>query len=195
MIEYLILDYNRPEEAKILVESIKLHSAFDHSVTFLSNGGEQDYAKDLQEKGLIDNLILNKFNSGEGGGATQLFAQCQTEYAFYIEVDQSLIEPLRQEQIDRWINILESGEYHCIDLSGDQNQGKYSMRAQFIGAHFWNSISKTIGGPGPWHNITWTEGVIHRYFIDNDLKIFRPPSPSGHARRVFKDRGLWRVRR
>ena len=75
MVEYLILDYEREEESTLLLNSIKQYSKFSHTVTFLSNGGSQDYVKKLKNQGLIDKLILNEVNVGCGAGTIQLFAQ------------------------------------------------------------------------------------------------------------------------
>ena len=150
MIEYLILDYNRAAEAKVLLESIKELSDFEYSISYLSNGGEQEYVKDLRKQGLIDNLILNKRNVGCGAGTIQLFAQCRTKYAFYIQVDHAQQYPLTQKTIDYFIERLESGESHCLGLSGDQARNrKYSERAHFINVAFYNSIPKSIGGAWP----------------------------------------------
>jgi hypothetical protein len=177
MIEYLILDYNRPTEARALLESIKKYSSFEYSVSYLSNGGPQDYVKKLHTEGFIDNLILNNRNTGCGGGTIQLFSQCETEYAFYIQVDHILSRPLEKEFIGSCINLLQNG-IHCIDLAGNQGNPHYaySERAQFINVEFYNSIPKCPGGPGPWGRpgIEWTEKSVQDYFSSNGLQIAAP---------------------
>ena len=120
MVEYLILDYERKEEARLLLNSIKKYSKFDYTVTFLCNGGEQSYAKKLKEEGLIDKLILNQVNTGSGGGTVQLFAQCETEYALYIQVDQILSAELTDKHIGAFIHLIENEGYCYVDLAGDQ---------------------------------------------------------------------------
>ena len=187
-VEYLILDYNRPNEAQELLKSVKDYSHFDHSVTYLANGGELDYGKELHSEGLIDNLILNKRNVGCGAGTIQLFAQSETKYSLYIQVDHVLSQPITQALIDGWIDVLKSGQAHCVSLSGDQNQGKYSERAQLINTYFYNSIPKGIGGPGPWSNTQWTEYSMHHYFLKHKLGIHIAPEMP------FRDRGKWSVR-
>ena len=170
MVEYLILDYERKEEARLLLNSIKKYSKFDYTVTFLCNGGEQSYAKKLKEEGLIDKLILNQVNTGSGGGTVQLFAQCETKYALYIQVDQILSAELTDRHINAFIDLIENKGYCYVDLAGDQCNGIYSERAQFINTKFYNSIPKSVGGAGPWHGMTWTEEHIQNYIKDNTLK-------------------------
>lgn len=192
-IEYLILDYNRPLEAEHLLNSIKAHSEFDYSISYLSNGGEQDYARKLHNEGLIDNLILNSRNTGCGAGTIQLFSQCATQYAFYIQVDHVLQFKITADVIRQWIELLESGQYHCIDLAGDQGnpKGAYSERAQFLETSFYNSIPKSIGGPGPWSNMPWTEANVGEFFIQNKLKIAHVLA---NGRPLFADTGKWSMR-
>ena len=190
MIEYLILDYQRPQEAKNLLESIKANSHFDYEVTYLSNGGDQTYVKDFKKKGLINNLILNPRNVGCGAGTIQLFSNCQSEYAFYIQVDHILSQPITSDGITQFTSLIKDQGFSCVDLAGNQGnpRGTYSERAQFINVEFYNSIPKSIGGPGPWNSIRWTEKCIQDYFSDNDLKIAHL-SPV-----IFSDAGKWSVR-
>lgn len=187
-IEYLILDYNRPQEAKRLLESIKEKSHFDYSVSYLSNGGEQEYVKELEQQGLIDNLILNKRNTGCGAGTIQLFAQCASEYALYVQVDQELQLPITQQDITSFIDLLKEGNFNYIDLAGDQAQGIYSERAQFINTFLYNSIPKAIGGPGPWDGVFWTESSMQLYQREHPFKAFTLLPPP------FRDKGKFTVR-
>ena len=73
IIDFLILDYNRPVESLLCLKSIKRHAKFDHNIVYLSNGGEQEYVYDYYKQGLIDKLILRKYNSGCGLGTRELF--------------------------------------------------------------------------------------------------------------------------
>lgn len=202
MIEYLILDYEREEEARLLLESIEKYSKFDYTVTFLSNGGDQTYAKKLKEEGLIDKLILNQVNTGSGGGTVQLFAQCETKYAFYIQVDHILAAELNREHINAFIDLVENQGYCYVDLAGDQCHGVYSERAQFINTEFYNSIPKSVGGAGPWHEMPWTEEYVQNYIKDNNLK-YKSVYFEGDSRHqlgektklpVFLNNGKWSYR-
>jgi len=51
MTEILILDFNRPEELKTLLESIQANAKFEKDVIVLNNGGER-YADQYKEEGL-----------------------------------------------------------------------------------------------------------------------------------------------
>jgi hypothetical protein len=192
MIEYLILDYEREEEARLLLESIKQYSKFDYTVTFLSNGGKQSYAKKFKEEGLIDKLVLNQVNTGSGGGTVQLFAQCEAEYALYIQVDHILAAELNQEHINAFIDLVENQGYCYVDLAGDQCNGVYSERAQFINTKFYNSIPKSVGGAGPWHDMPWTEEYMQNYIKDNNLK-YRSVYFTGEKAKlpIFLNNGKW----
>ncbi len=196
MIEYLILDYEREQEANTLLESIKKYSDFDYKVTFLSNGGRQDYVLKLKENNLIDNLILNKDNVGCGAGTIQLFAQCKSKYAFYIQVDHILAGKIDQKFIDAMINSIEIDQCSYIDLSGDQGGGVYSERAQFMDVAFYNSIPKAIGGPGPWDHIEWTEKYVQDYIKNNNLKYksFFFLDEKNRKIPIFLDAGKWSYR-
>ena len=188
--EYLILDYQRPHEARQLLESIKTYSDFDYEVTYLSNNGEQEYINSLKSDGLIDTLLLNPRNIGCGAATMQLFSNCQTEYAFYIQVDHTLVQPITRDVINQFTSLLKDHDYSCVDLAGDQAnpRGGYSERAQFINVEFYNSIPKTIGGPGPWNHIRWTEKCVQDYFKKNNLKIAHIDPL------LFRDAGKWSVR-
>ena len=82
----LILDYNRPKESELLLASIKKYANFNYKIIYLSNGGEQDYAIDYYNKGLIDKLILRKHNSGCGLGTRELFNDfdIDSDFVFYM---------------------------------------------------------------------------------------------------------------
>jgi hypothetical protein len=194
-IEYLILDYNRPEEAKKLLDSIKSNSKFEYKITYLDNGSSEKYAEHLKNQGLIDNLIVNKKNNGCGAGSIQLFAQSFADYAFYVQVDQLQLGIIDSNFIESMVKLIENDGYSYIDLAGDQGHGNYSERAQFISPAFYNSIPKSIGGPGPWSEIKWTEECIQNYIKNNNLKyksIYI--NHSGRNYPIFADCGKWSVR-
>lgn len=196
MVEYLILDYEREFEAEQLLNSIKQYSNFEYTVTFLSNGGRNDYAIKFKEQGLIDKLIINETNVGCGAGTIQLFAQAKTKYAFYIQVDQVLNAHIDESTIKKLIDLIEINKYSYVDLSGDQGGGIYSERAQFISVDFYNSIPKSIGGPGPWDHIKWTEECIQNYIKDANLPIANIYAIDSNKKPfpIFTDAGKWSYR-
>lgn len=168
-ISYLILDFMRPKESSICLESLKQHSRFPYQVIYLSNGGVQDYVIDHYNKGLIHKLILNKKNTGLGFGTTDLFKICDTRYAIYVQSDQYLRRTFAQDEVEFLISFFDTAKDNkaikSISLAGDQCQGKYSERAHIIDVNFYNSISnKPNGGAGPYHDIEWNEGYIQRHY-------------------------------
>ena len=191
-IEYLILDYNREEEADALLNSIRKYSNFDYTISYLDNGSNKDYPQKLTQKYNIDNFILNKRNSGCGAATIQLFAQAKGDYCFYIQVDHELIFEINKEIIDLMINKIENENYAYIDLAGNQGHGKYSERAQFINTNFYNKIPKGIGGPGPWSHILWTEASVQNFIKDNNLQFL---TLNGHNNiPPFIDKGKYGLR-
>lgn len=185
----LILDYNRPKESELCLYSIKKHAKFNHKITYLSNGGKQDYPYDFYEKNLIDKLILRKQNSGCGLGTRELFNDfdIDSEYVIYVQCDQYMIRDVDQDEIEYYIsNIKENILY--VDLAGNQGGGKYSERAHLINKNIYNKIPNTIGGPGPFANKKWTEESIQHYMKDNKLS-FISVNPL-----VFADNGKFSIR-
>jgi hypothetical protein len=191
-IEYLILDYKRHEEAEILLNSIRKHSNFEYTISYLDNGSNEDYPHKLAEKYNIENLISNKINIGGGAGAIQLFAQTRADYCFFIQVDHQLVFDINKEIINFMINKIENENFAYIDLAGNQGGGQYSERAQFINPYFYNSIPKTAGGPGPWTSIPHTESCIQDYINNNNLKFI---TINGHNNiPFFLDKGKYSLR-
>jgi len=187
-ISYLILDYQKPEESKVCLESIHKNSKFDYQVIYLSNGGEQDYVLDYYKAGLIDKLILNKKNSGSGCATVDLYNICDTNYAFYVQNDQELIAEIRSQDVEFMIDMLRH-EYSCIDLAGAQaGINRFSERVSLMNVKFYNQIPKlSVGGPGPLNFCKYLEQVVQEYFAENNLKIM-------HCQPAFKDNGKWSIR-
>jgi len=202
----LILDHNQFQEAKILLESIEQCARFDKKIYYLANGNTEDYAHEFYRQGLIDVLIVNKKNNGGGFGTMQLFQSCDTEYAFYIQADQYFRRRVTQASVDSWVKVLEEHptpdktehwQGHkkrgatmipLIDLAGDQGNGQYSERGQFINVDFYNSVPREGGGPGPYHHLEWTENSMQKYIQDKKLEIV-VVQPL-----IIADAGKWAVR-
>ena len=187
MIEILILDYNRPKELEELLLSIDRFCKFKKKVVVLNNGGER-YADVHQTNRLIDKVIHNQINVGCGLGTIQLFSQCESDYAFYIQVDHELIAPIYQADIKNMVEMLEEKGFDYIDCAGDQGQGKYSERAQFINRNYYLSIPKMAGGPGALDDLKWTEECVQ----EAHPKFFTIRLPNGFP--PFIDKGKDSVR-
>lgn len=169
MTEILILDFNREDELKTLLDSIKYFANFEKRVVVLNNGGER-YADKYKDKGLIDEVIHNRVNIGCGAATVQLFAQCRSDYAFYIQVDHELQYELTEEHIKLFKDSLtKNNQIFYVDLNGDQGHGKYSERAQFINRNKYLSAPISFGGPGPLEDLLWSEESIQNYMAENNL--------------------------
>jgi hypothetical protein len=192
-VSFLVLDYNKPEETLICLESIKKRANIDKEVVLLSNGGNQDHVLQYYKNGLIDRLILNRENSGCGNGTVQLFESCQTEYAFYVQNDQFLGYPLVQSLIDNFIDVLEfDPTIFCIDVAGQQaGHNVYSERAHFIKVSRYLKVDKGIpgqlGGPGPFNFNRYTEQYVQEHCKINNLSVV-------HTTPLFFDNGKWSIR-
>lgn len=191
LVSYLILDYNRPLETKLCLESIKNNSFFGYKTIFLCNGGDnQDYAIDLYKQGFIDKLILRKDNSGCGNGTVELAESCETKYFIYVQSDQILGVKFSKELLNNFINLMENQKINYIDLSGNQGGGKFTERAGILNTEFYKSIPKgekgKFGGPGPFNNERYVESYVQEFFQKNNIGF-----PSYH---LFIDNGKWSIR-
>lgn len=174
LITYLVLDYERPQESELCLNSLKICSKFDYEVVYLSNGGNQDYVYDYYKQGLIDKLILRKKNSGCGLGTRELFNDfnLKNDYVIYVQCDQFLCRTFSEAELKYYIGFLETNQYFYIDLAGNQGHGNYSERAHLISKSNYNKIPNGIGGPGPYADSIWTEKYVQDYIKNNNLNFF-----------------------
>ena len=186
-VSYLILDFNRPQEGRILLESLKQFANHDKEIVYLTNGGSSDYAYDFYKEGLIDTLIIKKHGDGGGFGQTDLFRYCKTKFAFFVQVDQRLIREINEDLIKYFVNLLNT--HKCVDLNGDQSRrDAWTDRAHFIDCEFFNSLGPFPNfGPGLDHGL-WNERYLQDKFKDNNYKI-------AHIEPLFfQDMGKYSVR-
>jgi len=189
-ISILFLDFNKPEESKLALESIHKNAKFDYKLIYLSNGGDQDYVLDFYKNGLINNLILNKQNNGLGYGTEDLFRFCETEFAIYWQNDQIMGREVTQEEINYYINTLKNNlKVGAISLAGlPCGNNTYSERASIINTKFYNSIPKTHGGCGPFNHLKYNEQAIQEFFKENNY-LFLPISNN-----IVIDNGKYTIR-
>ncbi len=188
----LILDFNRKDEGRALLESLKKFANFNKDIVYMCNGGDSQYAYDFYKDGLIDTLIIKKHGDGGGFGQTDLFRYCKTKYAFFIQVDHELTDEINEYTINHFIQLLNNG-YKCIDLNGDQsNRGAWTDRAHFIDVEFFNNLGPFPNfGPGL-DDGKWNEQHLQEKFKDNNYKIAHIHQVIGKA--LFRDCGKWSVR-
>lgn len=197
-IEILILDYNRPEELKLLLESLRENAKFDKDVVVLNNGGNR-YADEYKEQGLCDRVIHFDRGVGCGFGTIHLFAQCRTEYAFYIQVDHYLAYELNDRDIDGFVEKIDKEGYFYVDVAGDQGHGSASERASFFNVFDYMSMERVGGGPGCWNHLKWTEESLQDHMRDRGLKYYSFYQSAWLGDRMVKlppfiDNGKWSVR-
>ena len=99
MIDILVLDFNKSDESRRLLESINQHCKFDHRVVFLDNGSDEKYARIFKDEGLIDKLIENPKNEGLGTGTRQLFEEARCEYTIYAQNDQYIWRDFNENEL------------------------------------------------------------------------------------------------
>lgn len=187
-VSYLVLDYNRPVESALCLNSIKENTKFPYELIYLSNGGTQDYVWKFYQDGLIDKVIFNKENSGLGFGTTDLFDACKTKWALYVQNDQFLGREYTEEELDKQIAKIEGSDttIASIGLAGDPCKGEYSERAHLINTDFYNAIpNKPNGGAGPYHHIEWNEGFMQKYYEFEGYEHYIWPEL------LFGDNGAW----
>lgn len=187
ILSVLVLGYMKPDEAFECLESIRRHVRVPYKLIYLDNGGAPDYAWDLYKEGLCDVLISKRYGRGGGYGQTDLFRYCDTEYALFVQCDQTMRHDLTPTVFAHFIKLLDT--YQCIDLNGDQsNKGIWTDRAHLIKTDFFNSfVPFPNGGPGN-DAAPWNEAYLQRAFALNGYTI-------AHIRpAMFSDEGKWSVR-
>lgn len=188
----LVLDYNRPQETKLCLESIASKCSINKEVIYLANGNyDVNYAFNFYKQGLIDKLIVNKKNNGGGFGTIQLVNNSFNDYILWIECDCEIQANLDNELLSQLIELLNSG-YSAIDLTDAiSGNNTYSGRCFLMNREFYNSIKKDVdgvyGGPGPYNNVRYLESFIQEYFKTNDLKV-------AHLFNFIKDNGKFSIR-
>jgi hypothetical protein len=177
-LSFLLLDYNRPNELNMVLNSIKSHVKLNYQIIVHANGGEQNYHIDLYKNNLITKLILNKENNGAGFGSIDLFNYCNTDYAFYIEGDQTFIRDFTKEELNLWKSKIEKDNYEFISPIGNATQGEFSQRAFFTKTLFYRQLSLNMpcGGPGPYCEKNTNENFTQKYLLNtNKLYNVNPP--------------------
>ncbi len=189
MLDFLILDYNRPVESKLCLESIHRHTKFPFNITYLSNGGKQDYPIDFYKQGLIDKLILRKDNSGCGLGTRELFNDfnLDNDWVAYIQSDQYMIRDFEFKEFEEFKQKIIIDWNMYVDLAGNQGHGQYSERAHMMLKSDYRKIPNGIGGPGKYADYKWTEQCVQEYMKQYNLKFFTAPI-------LFADNGKISIR-
>jgi hypothetical protein len=182
-----ILDFFQESESRELLMSLAENLLIDVNILFIDNGTPKNYSKQFLNDGLIDELIINDSNLGCGPATVQMYDYCKTPYLIYVQSDQRLNQKIDADSMNGMIRALD--EYHCIDLAGNQGNGKFSERANMMKTEFYKRIPKpTLGGPGITNDQKYVEEWVQDFFADNNCII-------AHVRpTVFSDEGYYSVR-
>ena len=206
-VSFLLLDYLRPESARVCLNSIHKNVKFPKKIIYCHNG-EADYAFKFLKDGLIDELIMPKDNSGLGLGTRALYAACFSEIAIYWQIDQIMGRSFEQAEIDELESLLkfkpqdDMPKYPSISLAGPVcGSGVFSERANVMLTKTYKSMEEAIplgaGGAGPWHHLPWREGAIQDFYKKNGYLHFTEwpqlAIDNGHdAVRQNPDGSIWR---
>ena len=192
----LVLSYGKGYETDQCLISIKNFVQVPHKTILLANGNTHQtddlylmwptYATDKYWD--INTIILNQKNNGCGYGTSQLFHTADTKYCITIQNDCLFSSYYTPELHAYLIEQLENGVF-CIDLAGNQGQGKYSERAVLWKRERWLAIEDMPnGGPGPFAHLKWNEEHIQDYIKDNGLNY------CSLEQRLVADNGKYTVR-
>lgn len=176
-LSFLVLDYNRPVELRKTLSSIRERVKIsDYQIIVHANGGEQSYHIEYYKQGLIDKLILNKWNNGAGYGCSDLFNYCNTEWAFYLEGDQLFIRDFTDEELAKWKKSFNSPKVKFISPVGLATGGQFTQRAFFTNVPFYKELAKNMpnGGPGYYKDRDTNEHFVQVYIEQNDLILVTP---------------------
>lgn len=185
-----VLDYLKPIETRLCLQSLRAHLKVPHKIIYQDNGGgpDQSYVWQLYQDGLCDVLISKRRGGGGGVGQTDLFRFSDAPYTLFVQSDQVMLADITPELFDVFKQTLE-GESQCIDLNGDQSRrGVWTDRAHLIKTAFFNSLGPFPNG-GPGNDATpWNEAHLQKAFTDNGYQICHV------APVLFGDHGVWSVR-
>lgn len=197
MTEFLLLDFQRPKETELCVNSIRKHAKINHKIRLLHNGPAEEYHGDLLQSGAIDYLHCNDANLGCGMGIMQLFLYCKTPFCFFVQVDQILNQNITPELIGKFKIEINKGGVSYIDVAGNQGHGKFSERAAFIPVDWYNSIPKVPAGPGPFSHLKWTEECVQEHMEQNKQRfksVFLFTDIGKYSIRSNPDGSVWKHR-
>lgn len=186
-----LLDYNRPKESERCLRSIRQHFSIPRDqwrVLYLSNGGNQDKARQWYDEGLIDTLVLNKRNWGCGIAMKQMAQAALTKWVMMVQTDQYVVRSYTEAEFDDQLDFL-IGQPNAfyLDLAGNQGQGRASERAHLVNRRRYLDLPEmddVIGGPGPFAQSKWTE----RHLQDCNIQFATASLP------LFADNGAWSER-
>lgn len=195
----LALDYAKPIESRLCLESVKRHVKVPHTVIFCDNGGGEDYPLQFVREGLVDQLIVNRDSRGLGLGTRDLFAASFARYSLYLQNDQVIVRDFGQDELDYLSTLFgatvegDGRAVVSISLAGSPcGPGVYSERAHLILTEQYKLWERNAvlpyHGAGPYHDGTWREAVIQAFYKTHNRIHFE------HLPPLVQDNGVYAVR-
>lgn len=174
-ISILILDYNRPQNLYMCLESIKQFVKFKCEVNVLINGGDPNPAYNLFLNHIPSRITFSKQNEGSSLGILRLVQSCSTKYFIFLQSDNMFKREFSQEEVDQMIQNLERDEVGAIDLTGMVPEGcQFSERAFIMKTDLYLSQDEITGyGTGPFFNPKElnSEQVITNFIYKNGKMV------------------------
>jgi hypothetical protein len=169
------LDYAKPIESRILLESIKRHVKFPVKVVFVDNGSNEDYSYQFLKEGLVDQLIVNKESLGLGLGTRDAVNAVFGPYYLMAQNDQLFGRDFTYQEFEHIKNLLESEHIMSVSLAG-ANCGPqvYSERGYIMKTQLYKFMEHRIplgyAGAGKFHDAgDWREAQIQNFYKNNNL--------------------------
>lgn len=204
-----VLDFQKPAETRLCLESIRRHVKVPHKVVYYHNGGSADYPYQLFHEGLVDTLIQTRVNNGLGVGTRDVMAASHSRYTIYHQNDQVFIRDLTETDFEAMTKVLSGSELLpggsrstlTISLAGSPcGEGVYSERSYLIETAMYREWEQRglLGhhGAGPYHNGPWREAQIQAYYRHFGGWHFAWPQPlvmdnGQYAVRDMREAGVW----
>lgn len=193
----LVLDFAKPIETRLCLESVKRHLKVPHTVILCDNGSGEDYPLQFVRDGLVDQLIVNRASRGLGLGTRDLFALSAAKLTLYLQNDQFLARDLTAPEVDHLCSLLyrpnDQGTVVSISLAGAPcGRGTYSERAHLIETTLYQNIERAgdLGyhGAGPYHNGPWREEQMQKLYERKGWTHLTDYPP------IVQDNGVFAVR-
>lgn len=193
-----VLDFAKPIESRLCLESIKRHVQVPHKVVFCDNGSGEDYPLSFVREGLVDQLIVNRESSGLGLGTRDIMNASYSPYTLMMQNDQLFARDFTEIEFHGLVGYLgverDGGRVASINLAGKiAPNNQYSERGHLVFTSFYKQMERNgeLGyhGAGKWHNGPWRESQIQAIYAAQGLIHW---TPSVHS--WVRDNGVYAVR-
>jgi hypothetical protein len=174
----VILDYAKPIESYMCLDSIKKHVKFPHKVIFCDNGSQEDYPVQFLRKGLIDQLIINRESLGLGVGTRDVINASFSSYFLYLQNDQYIGRDFTIEEFESIKKNLGTklGDKIVLSISLAGvicDQDTFSERAFVMRTEDYKSLEREVPlgywGAGRFHDGPWRERQLQDFYKEHNF--------------------------